>query len=514
MSNILKYNQDARDALQRGINQVAEAVASTLGPKGKFVSIERMNQAPLVVRDGVTVARSITLQDPFEDQGAKLLISTAQKTNDRAGDGTTTATILAQALVNEGLKQIAAGADPQTLKKQIEDALVLVLEALKKLSVEIKTDDELEQVATISCADPVLGKIIAEAIKTVGKDGVVTIEEGNGFETTVEYKQGMEIDRGYVSPYFVTNKETVEAVLEDAYIVLTDLQISHNYEIVPFLERIMPEGAERKNLVIFGDVLDEALATLVLNCIRGNLKCCVVTPPAYAGRRIDELEDMAALTGGHVITRDSGRSIESVTIEELGRAAKVVSDRDRTIIFDGKGSQDAVDARVADLKKQLEVANTDYDKQIKQQRIAKLVGGVAVIRVGGVTETEIKERKERINDAVNAVKAAIEEGIVAGGELTLLTLAKDAGVLSQALKQPFKRLMENSGIDYADARLKMFGDEYPKGIDVMDGVSKNLIKAGIIDPAKVTRSALENAVSIASMVLTTTTLIAEERESK
>lgn len=522
MPNLLKFDQDARDALLKGLNTVADAVSATLGPKGRNVAIEQGYGTPLVIHDGVTVARRIVLKDPFENMGAQLVKDAAQKTNDKAGDGTTTATILAQAIANEAMKQIQSGANAQTLKKGIEEALKLVLEELKKLAKEVKTDEELEQVATISSTDPDLGKLIAQAIKKVGKDGVVTVEEGSGFETAVEYKEGMEIDRGYLSPYFVTDQSRVEASLDNPYILLTDKKISHSYELVPFLEKFVAAGKVKDLVIIASEVNDEALAMLVVNKLKGTFNVLAIQAPAFGGRRIDELEDLAALTGGHVVTQDSGRELESVEFEELGQAGRVTSDRDRTIITDGKGDPKAIKARKDDLQSQLLIANTDFDKDIKKQRLAKLAGGVAVINVGATTEVEMKEKKERVIDAVNATKAAIEEGIVAGGEITLyglstLALEKQnlgASILFQALRQPFRKLVENAGINFIDAEELIARGKYPFGLDVEDKVMKDMVKAGIIDPVKVTRSALENAVSIAVMIMTNSVLIVDERETK
>lgn len=514
MPNILKFDSEARQKLLDGLNTVADAVGATLGPKGRNVAIEQGPLTPHVVHDGVTVARSITLKDPFENMGAQLIKSSAQKTNDKAGDGTTTATVLAQAIANEGLKRIAAGENPMTLKKEIEDSLQVVLTKLGKLAKQVETDEELEQIATISSSDPELGTLIAQAVKKVGKDGVVTVEEGSGFETSVDYKQGMEIERGYLSPYFITDPARSECVYNDAYLLITDQKISHNFELMPFLEKFFKDG--KKPLVIMASTVDdEALATLVVNRLKGGFEVCAIQAPSWGPRRLDELEDIAVLTGGVVITQDSGRALESVQLEELGRADKIVISRDNTVITGGKGAKKAIERRVDDLKSQIELATTDYDKDIKKQRMAKLVGGVAVINVGGTTEVELKERKERVIDAVNATKAAIEDGIVAGGELTLLRLSvKCKGVLGTAMREPFKKLMENAGFEYGDVAASMFGQPYPFGIDVTDGEVKDLILAGIIDPVKVTRSALENAVSIATMIMTTNVLIVEDREDK
>lgn len=516
----LQFGSKARKNIIKGINIVADAVGETLGPRGKNVTIERpaRNVTPLIIHDGVTVANSINLEDPFENMGAQLLKEAAGATNDNAGDGTTTASILAQSIVNEAIKVIEAGNNSAKTRKEIEDELIFVLKELTTLSKKITTDEEIENVATISSGDNTLGKLVSEAINKVGKDGVVTVDEGKGFETYVEYKQGLEIDRGYLSPYFVTNQDTVEAVIENPYILFTDKKLNYDYQIVPFLEKFVKSG--KKNLVIFAsEIVEGALATFVVNHLRGGIRCICITAPAFGGRRIDELQDLAVITGGVPLLDDSGRELDSVEISELGQADKIVADRDKTIITGGKGKKEEIDKRISHLREQIEIANTPYDKDIKKQRLAKMVGGVAVINVGAVTEPELKEKKERIIDAVNATKAAIAEGIVAGGGITFLKIAKTlnketigGGILLEAIKQPFKRLIENSGMDYAEVREQMAGKDYPYGIDVMDGKIKNLFKAGIIDPLKVSRSALENAVSVAVMALTTSVSIVDKRE--
>ena len=515
------FDQVVREKLLNGVNILAKAVGSTLGPRSRNVAINNPHDTPEVYHDGVTVARRVNLKDPFEDMGAELLKAAAVKTNEVAGDGTTTATILGQAIISEAFKVIAAGTNPMLLKQEIEQALLLVLEELMKIKKDITAPEEIIQVATIASADPILGKLIGEAFNKVGKDGVITVEDGKSFETTVEYKQGMEIDRGFLSQYFKTNNDTQEAIIEDPYILLTDKRLNYGHELVPFLETIVKSG--KKNLVIFaGEVVEEALATLVVNKLRGNINVCAIQSPAYGDRREHELEDLAILTGGHVLLQESGRELKSVTIEELGRADKIIADIDKSVIINGHGSKEGIKKRIAELKEQIKHANTDFDKLIKEERLAKLAGGVAVVNIGSVTETELKEKRERVIDAINATKAASEEGIVAGGEITLLNIAQrlidDANeeimniggkMLMEALKSPFKRIIENSGLDYAETREKMAGHTYPDGIDVIDGKIKNLIKAGIIDPAKVVRSALQNAVSIACQVMTTSTLITD-----
>lgn len=502
------FGREAKEKMMKGINLLAEAVGSTLGPRSRLVGINNPFTTPDLYRDGVTVARRINLEDPFEDMGAELLKAAAIKTNETAGDGTTVTTILTHAIIKEALQSIAAGVNPMTLKKEIEEAKDRILEDLKKLSKPIKTDEEIEQIATISAADSEIGKMVAEALLKVGKDGIVTVEQGKGLTTTVDYKQGMEIDRGYLSPYFVTDQATVEAIVEEPYILITDKKLNYAHDLVPLVEKLLPIS---KNLVIFaGEVVEEAMALLVANKIRGAINVVAVQAPAYGGRRVDELEDLAILTGGTAILEDSGRTLDSVEVAELGRAEKIVVDRDKTVIFTGKGDDKAIQARIDNLKDQMKLANTDFDKDIKEQRLAKLAGKVAVINVGATTEIEATEKKERVIDSVNATKAGIEEGVVAGGEITLLELSRNSeGILQRALKAPFKKLMENAGFDYGDIREKMAGNNYPFGVDVTTGEVTDLIKIGIIDPVKVTRSAIENAVSVAVMVITTDALISE-----
>lgn len=516
----LEFGSNARKQLLQGVNLVADAVSSTLGPKSWNVAINQSDRAPRIIHDGVSVAKSIDLFDHFPDMGAQLLKEAAIKTNIVAGDGTTTATIIAQALINKAFEDIEAGKNPMTLKKEIEEATKLLLEKLKELSKPIEKDEDIERVATISCADPTVGKLVAEAVQKVGKEGVITTEIGKGMETIVEYKQGLEFDRGYYSPYFVTDQEKVEAVVNDAYILLTDIKINHAYQIVDFLNNFIKwceENKKPRNLVIVGETLEDALATLVVNKIKGVVNVMSVQAPAYGGRRVDELEDLAILTGGSVIMADSGRELKSVQMEELGRAGKVVADRDKTTILDGLGESGKVKQRIEDLRKQVEVSNTEYDGAIKKQRIAKLSGGVAIISVGGQTEVELSDKKERVIDAVNAAKASMEEGIIAGGQIALMTLAQGdfwpdtlgAGILRHAIKQPFKVLMENTGYDYAESLSKITPIQYPRAVNVETGEVENLIETGVIDPVKVTRSAIENAVSVAGMTMTTKVLISQ-----
>ena len=527
MSKFIKdiiSGQGARDKLLRGINIGADATGSTLGPRSRNVAVDKapgQDIPPTILHDGVSVLRAINLPNVHEDMGVRLLKGAAMKTNEIAGDGTTTSTIIAQALVNEAFKNIAAGANPMLIKSEIEEATKRVVKELKKMAKPIKTDQEIESVASISAADPIIGKLVAEALKKVGKDGVISVEDGKSYETTVTYKQGMEIDRGYAttSPYFQTDGETNEAVIEDPYILLTDRRLNYAHQLVPFLDKFLKE-TKSKNIVIFaGEIVEEALQFLVVNKLRGNLHVVAVQAPAFGDRRIDELEDIAILTGGVSVLEDAGRQIESVDITELGRADKVVVDRDKAVILGGRGDKKAIQKRIEDLREQIKNANSPYDADIKEERLAKLSGGVAVINVGGATEVEIREKRERVIDAKNATKAAVEEGIVAGGEIALLEASKKvetppkgtlgALILKTALLAPFKRLIENSGLDYAEVREKMAGHGYPEGVDVTSGKVVNLIDSGIIDPIKVVRSALENAVSIACAILTTETLVTD-----
>lgn len=515
----VKFGNEARELMLKGINIVADSVGSTLGPKGRNVAINQPYGAPLILHDGVSVAKAIDLKSPWEDMGAQLVKSTAQKTNDKAGDGTTTATVIAQHIANKGIEMVTAGSNPMTLKDEIDTAAKDVLLELKKLSKKVSKPEEIEQVATISSANPEIGKLVSEAITKVGKDGVVTVEEGKGTQTVVDYTVGMEIDRGYMSPQFVTNAARTVCEIEDAYILISNKRFTYNYEIVPFVERFMTETKSKNLVMIVEDIQDEALASMVLNHIRGAIKFVAIKAPSFGMRKIDELWDIATITGGTPILHDSGRDLDTVQISELGRAGKVVVTQDKTTIFNGKGLEFAIKDRIKQLSEQVSTVDTGFELDVKKERLAKLSGGVAVIHVGASTEVELRERKERVIDAVNATRAAIEEGVVAGGEITLLSLRNNklwekhnnpgGVVLRQALERPFKVLTENAGMNYADAWSKVVGKKYPFGIDVTDGQVKDMIKSGIIDPAKVTRCAIENAVSVATMALTTSTLISE-----
>lgn len=508
----VKFRREAREGLLKGFNIVADAVSTTLGPKGRNVAINIPGMPPSVIHDGVGVAKKIDLNNEWEDMGAQLLKEAALQTSKKAGDGTTTSTILAQAIASKGFENIIAGANPMTLKSEIEEAHKIVNGEIKKLSLDVKTLQQKEHVAIISSASEDLGKMIAEVVHKVGENGLINIEESRSFDTYVEYKQGLEFDRGYSSYYFVTNQATGEATIENPYILITDIKINRSHQIVPFLESLNKKGV--RDLVIIGEVLEEALATVILNKVKAGLRVVTVQPPAYRECQTHELEDIAILTGGQVISEESGRELASVVIEELGRAEKFICDVDTSKIIGGMGDKEAVKKRVDLLKESIEHANTPFDAEIKKQRLAKLAGTAAVIYVGAVSDPELSDRKERVDDAVNATKAAVEEGIVAGGEITLLHISKQdifpdtlgAKILKDALKAPFKKLMDNSGYDYADVFNKV---KYPIGIDVMDGKDKDLIKSGVIDPTKVCRLALENAVSVACMAMTTDVLISE-----
>jgi len=514
---------DARRALLSGMEKVAESVATTLGPKGQNVAIAQPSGAPQIVHDGVTVAKSIDLPDDFEDVGAQMVKLAAQKTNDKAGDGTTTASILTYEIARKGFELVGVGVNPMVVKAEIDMALSSVLKELKKLSRPVKNSAEIRQIATISSTNAEIGKLVAEAIERVGKDGVVTVETGKGMETTVDYKQGMEIGRGFLSPQFVTDESRAEAVIEDPYILITDKKINYNYEILPFLDKVIKETKSTNLVIIASEVIEEALATLVVNKLRGALHCVAIQAPSFGGLRIDELNDIAILTGGTVIQADTGRGLDTVEISELGRAGKVTANREKTIILDGKGSPEAIKRRSEELQQQIDIADSDYEKDVKRERLAKLSGGVAVINVGAATEVELNDKRERVIDAVNATKAAIEEGIVAGGEMALITisnrmrdsfLTEGGKLLTEAMRMPFRKLTENAGMDYAESWRRIADNAYPMGIDVQDGALKDLIKGGIIDPVKVARLALENAVSVATMAITTRVIIVDHKEEE
>lgn len=514
------FGDEAKDKLKKGIDTLAAAVGTTLGPRGRNVALDKEWGAPTVLHDGVSVAKEIELKDPFENMGAQLIKEAASRTNDVAGDGTTTATILAQAVVNAGLKSIAAGANPMMLRAGLQKGTQLIVDELMKMKKNVSAQAEIEQVATISAADATIGKLIAEALNKVGKDGVVTVEESKGLEMNVQYKEGMEFDKGYVSPYFVTDSARMEANLEDAYILITDKKISAMSDLLPFLEKFIKVS---KNLVIIADDVDgEALATLVVNKLRGTFNTLVVKAPGFGDRRKAMLADIATLTGGNVITEELGRKLDTVSVEDLGRADRITSDKDSTVIVGGKGAKADIDARVAQIRKEVDLTTSDFDREKLQERLAKLTGGVAVIEVGAATELALKEKKERVIDAVAATKAAVEEGIVPGGEVALLraSSALDAvkaenedeergySILREALTKPFEKLLQNANEDASWARREILKNKNVNyGYNVVSKQFVDLVTDGVIDPVKVTRSALQNAVSVAELILTTDVLI-------
>jgi len=521
MAKQLKYSAQARESLKAGVDAVAKAVGTTLGPKGRNVALDKKWGAPSVVHDGVSVAKEIELENPFENMGAQLIKEAAEKTNDVTGDGTTTSTILTQAIVNEGIKNLTAGANPMILNKGIEKAANQALASVKKQAQTIKDHPEkITQVATISAQDEQIGNKIAEALKKVGPNGVVTVEEGKGLDLVIDYKEGMEFDKGYTSAYFVTNSDRMEADIENPYILLTDKKISSIQELLPFLEKLVKVS---KNLVIIADEVEaEALATLVVNKLKGTFNVLTVEAPGFGDRRKEMLQDIAALTGANVISQDLGRKLEDVEIEDLGQADRITADKDNTIIVGGKGDKKDIEGRIKQIKSELARSTSDFDKEKLQERLAKLSGGVAVIEVGAATETEMKEKQERVKDAVAATKAAIEEGIVPGGGVALLNAIKTidlkgliadeltgAKIVQKALEAPIKLLAENAGEDgsVVVANVKKHANGF--GFNVLTGDYIDMIKAGIIDPAKVTRTALQNAVSVATMILTTECLVTD-----
>jgi len=518
------FREDARRALEKGVNALAEAVKVTLGPKGRNVVLEKKFGSPMITNDGVTIAREIELADPFENMGAQLVKEVATKTNDVAGDGTTTACVLAQAIVREGLKNVAAGANPMIIKRGIEKAVEKAIEVIKEQAKPIESKSAITQVATISANDEVIGSLIADAMEKVGKDGVITVEESKGTTTNLEVVEGMNFDRGYISPYMVTDTDKMEANLNDPYILITDKKISAIGDLLPVLEKIVQTG--KPLLVIAEDVEGEALATLVLNKLRGTFQCVAVKAPGFGDRRKAMLQDIAILTDGDVITEDLGLKLDSVSIEQLGRASKVRVKKEETIIVGGAGDTDEITKRVAQIKVQIEETTSDFDKEKLQERLAKLAGGVAVIQVGAATETEMKEKKLRIDDALNATRAAVEEGIVPGGgvvfvnaikgmeSLTSENLDEKTGIdiVRRALEEPLRQIANNAGLEGSVIVEKVKNSEAGVGFNALIGEFVNMIDSGIVDPAKVTRSALQNAASIAAMILTTETLVAEKVE--
>ncbi len=514
------FNVDARRKLERGVNIVAEAVKTTLGPKGRNVVLEKKFGAPTITKDGVTVAKEIELEDPYENMGAQLCKEVASKTNDVAGDGTTTATVLAQAIVNEGLKNVTAGANPIFLKRGIDKAVEKVVEEMKKHSISVDSKESIANVAAIAGNDKEIGELIAEAMDKVGKDGVITVEESKGIETVVEVVEGMEFDRGYISAYFVTNNETMEVELEEPYILIYEKKIGAINDFLPLLEKVVRSG--KPLLIIAEDIEGEALATLVVNKLRGILHGAAVKAPAFGDRRKSMLEDIAILTGGTFISEDMGYKLENVDLSMLGQAKKIKIGKEKTTIVEGYGKSDAVKARVNQIKVQIEDTTSDYDREKLQERLAKLAGGVAVVKVGAATETELKEKKHRIEDALSATRAAVEEGIIPGGGVTLVNIipALDqvqaegdelvgVRIVRRALEEPLRQIAENAGMEGSVVIEKIKNEKPGIGFDALEERYVDMIQAGIVDPLKVTRSALQNAASIASMLLTTEALVSE-----
>jgi chaperonin GroEL len=528
----LVFSEDARRRLQQGIDMVANAVATTLGPKGRNVALDRKFGSPTITHDGVTVAKEIELEDPFANMGAQLLKEAATKTNDIAGDGTTTSTVLAHAIVTEGLKTLAAGANPMRLKLGIEQGVDAVVASLRKMSQKIETKEEIASVATNSAADPEIGKLIADVMDKVGKDGVITVEESKSLQFETEYVEGMQFDRGYSSSYFITDSEHMETVISEPYILIYDKKISAAADIVPLLEKLVQIG-KRDLVIIAEDVDGEALATLVLNKLRGMLNVVAVKAPGFGDRRKAMMQDIAVLTGGQLISEETGRKLETTTLEDLGKAEKVVSDKDNTTIVGGKGESAQIKGRIEQIRVEIDKSTSDYDKEKLQERLAKLSGGVAIIRVGAATETELKEKKHRVEDALSATRAAIEEGIVPGGEIVFINAMSaldkvkmdgedetiGVNIVRKALEAPIRRLAQNAGQDGAVIietvrRLAKEQSNKHLGYNVITGEYVDMLKSGVIDPLKVVRGALENAASIAAMILTTECLVTDVPEKE
>jgi chaperonin GroEL len=530
MAKQLVFQDEARRQLKLGIDTLAKAVATTLGPKGRNVALDKKWGAPTITHDGVTVAKEVELEEPYQNMGAQLLKEAATKTNDIAGDGTTTATVLAHTIVNEGLKNVAAGANPMLLKRGIEKAALALSQAIDDMAISIDTKEEIASVASISAQNREIGDLIAEVMDKVGKDGVITVEESKGLAFETEYVEGMQFDRGYISPYFITSQEAMEAILEEPYILIHDKKISAASDLVPVLEKLIQTG-KRSLVIIAEDVDGEALATLVLNKLRGTFNLLAVKAPGFGDRRKAMLQDIAMLTGGTVITEEMGRKLDSATLQDLGQCDKIVANKDETTIVGGRGSDEAIKGRINQIKAEIENSTSDYDREKLQERLAKLAGGVAVIGVGAATETEMKEKKHRVEDALSATRAAVEEGIVPGGGVALLTVASvldnvkvshpeeqtGVNIVRQALEAPMRGIAQNAGLDGSVVvqevrrRQKESGSNRI-GYDVMDDDYVDMVKAGIIDPAKVTKGALNNAASIAGMILTTEALVTDVPE--
>ncbi len=525
MAKLISFNEEARQALQRGVDALANAVKVTLGPKGRNVVLEKKFGAPLITNDGVTIAREIELEDPFENMGAQLVKEVATKTQDVAGDGTTTATLLAQAIVREGLKNVAAGANPIVVRRGIEKAVNVIVSEIEKMAVPIASKDAIAQVATVSADVEEIGRLVAEAMEKVGNDGVITVEESKTTGTSLDVVEGMQFDRGYISHYMVTDTEKMEAVLEDAYILITDRKISNIHDILPLLEKLVQRS--KPLLLIAEDVEGEALATLILNKLRGAFTCVAVKAPGFGDRRKEMLQDIATLTGGTVVTEELGLELKNTDIPMLGRARQVRVSKEETVIVDGHGDTEDIQKRIQQIKVQIEDSTSDFDKEKLQERLAKLSGGVAVISVGAATEVELKEKKLRLEDALAATRAGVEEGIVPGGGVALLQAiaaldgldvsgdeATGVSIVRRALEEPVRQIADNAGLEGSVIVGKSKEQPTGVGFDAMSGKFVNMIEAGIVDPAKVTRSALQNAASVAAMVLTTETLVADKPEPK
>jgi len=526
MAKEIKFDQDGRAAILRGINTLANVVRVTLGPKGRNVILEKSFGSPTITKDGVTVAKEIELEDKFENMGAQMVKEVASKTSDVAGDGTTTATVLAQAIYREGVKLVTAGNNPMEIKRGIDKAVEVIVDELKKQSKETKNQKEIAQVGTISANnDEAIGKIIAEAMDKVGKEGVITVEEAKGMETTLDIVEGMQFDRGYLSPYFVTDAERMECVLEDAYILLHEKKISNMKDLLPILEQIARSG--KPFIIIAEDIEGEALATLVVNRLRGNLKCAAVKAPGFGDRRKAMLEDIATLTGGRMIAEDLGIKLENIKMEDLGQAKRVTIDKDNTTIVEGAGKKADIEGRVKQIRAQIEETTSDYDREKLQERLAKIVGGVAIINVGAATETEMKEKKARVEDALHATRAAVEEGIVAGGGVALVrtipALEKlqlegeqqlGVNLIKRALEEPLRWIAQNTGFDGSIVVDKVKNEKGAYGFNAQTEQYEDLVKAGIIDPTKVVRCAVQNAASVASLLITTEALVAEKPKEK
>jgi chaperonin GroEL len=523
----LKFNEEARRSLERGVNAVADAVKVTLGPKGRYVVLDKKFGAPTITNDGVTIAREIEVEDPFENQGAQLMREVATATTDVAGDGTTTATVLGQAIVREGLKNVAAGANPMALKRGIEQAVELIVENLKAQSVEVNGKEDIARVATISSREREIGDVIADAIEKVGKDGVVNVEEGQTFGLDLEFTEGMQFDKGYLSPYMITDAERMEAVLEEPYVLIANQKIGAVKDLLPVLEQVIQAG--RPLLIVAEDVEGESLATIVVNKLRGTFSAVAVKAPGFGDRRKRMLEDIAILTGGEVITEEMGLKLENTKISQLGKARKIVIDKDTTTIIDGAGDSEAIKGRIKQLKSEIENTDSDFDREKLQERLAKLSGGVAVVKVGAATETEMKEKKHRVEDALQATRAALEEGIVPGGGVALINAGEavkakldaiegdertGAAIIVRALEEPLRQLAYNAGLEGSVVIDQVRKAKKGNGLNVETGEIENLVAAGIIDPTMVTRSALQNAASIAKNILTTEAVVAEMPEKQ